>query len=186
MLALEEPSADHELGHKELVHEPETSHLHGGIVLFNYDHAIASEAVKTNIQSFVESGPCFLTIRTERRGISEGETVQGQKNHIGRVRSILEYTSPVASWKGADELVLDYMPWIRNIDTADAVLEAASLQENESRASGRGGRMTRNSQRALYQRYFSLSEEHRTMLHGSKLSDVGMGSALAGCSGASV
>lgn len=183
MHASEEPYADHEEGHRQLVHEPETSHLQGGIVLFNYDHVIALEAMKTNFKTYNTVCPRSTTIRTGGRGISEGEVVQGQKKQVERIRGVLGCISSSTLTKAVDDLVLDYEPWVQKITEADAVLEAASLKDSESRAAVRGGRMTRNSQRAHYERYFSLSEEHRAILHGSKLSCVGMGSVLSDRSG---
>lgn len=182
--ALEDTSEDYELGHKQLTHDPEISHLQGGIVTFNKDHAIALEAMEKNIHSFKTSGPRFVTIRSERRGIREREIIEGQKKHAERIRGILGCISWMNLTKGMEELVLDYVPWVQTMDEADAVLEANALKDSENRVVGRGGRMTRNSQRAHYERHFSLSEEHRTVLHGSRLSGVGMGNEISGCAGA--
>ena len=71
---------------------------------------------------------------------------------------------PLIHAQPLDALVLDYAPWIRSIDAADDVLEAAAKRESEARALLLGGRTTRNSQRLKYERYLTLGLDQRQVL----------------------
>ncbi|KAI5125008.1 hypothetical protein M0805_007432 [Coniferiporia weirii] len=166
------PSSDYEVGYRHLVHEPEMHHLQGGIALYNYDKEIASEAVvcvkHAMGRSAFGSGSERITYhRTEEHRRSKtADLLREQTCYFTRVSGVLGRIVPAVS---RETLVMDYLPWIRVIDCADAGLEAASLREAEGRTVLRGGRTTRNSQRVHYERYFGLDKEQRDELQKSGL-----------------
>ena len=158
------PSSDHEVGYRCLEYEPEDPHLQDGIILYNHDEAIATEAILCARRLVGCDGACA--------GAGEARPEDGWKptykdfldsrsRHFACVTSILNGIIPLVSRESVNGLVLDYEPWMRSIDRSDMMYEAASQKEAEARTGLRGGRTTRNSQRAQYQRYFELDSEER-------------------------
>lgn len=60
------------------------------------------------------------------------------------------------------ETLLDYEAWIRHMVRIDDVIEASWAEASALRLPGRGGRVTRNSQK--YERWISLAPDMRALL----------------------
>ncbi|KAH8118307.1 hypothetical protein DFH11DRAFT_1566743 [Phellopilus nigrolimitatus] len=170
----EGPSSDDELGYRRLVHESATTHLQGGIALYNYDNAIAEEVAHCARAAIGGEAPSsglgnITFTRTEGgRMPSASELLRARTSYYTRVSGVLNRIVPVWT-ESVNALMLDYEPWVRVIDRVDALQETAALKETEARSAVRGGRMTRNSQRMYYQRYFDLDDEQRKVLRDNGL-----------------
>ncbi|KAL5527587.1 hypothetical protein ACEPAG_6388 [Sanghuangporus baumii] len=169
--------ADLELGYPSLECETDILHLQDGITQYNYDEAIALEAFKCAGRmvgsSAANVGPgTLLDIRPEERWkTTTTELLLKRTEYFARVSGVLEKIVPLANRQSVDCLVLDYEPWVRLIDRIDMEMEAAALQESETRSRARGGRSTRNSQRMQYQRYFDLEDEARAVWRANAIAE---------------
>lgn len=163
---------DLEVGYHHVMAEPAIMHLQGGIPIFNRDESIAQEAMYcakkmvgiNNRMPDSGSGPSASLRTDERIALSTSALPEQRSRFLSRISDVLESVMPAVSLRAVDELVLDYEPWVRKMDEADGVLEAAAMREMEARAAMRVGRLTRNSQRQKYTRYFNLTEGQRACL----------------------
>jgi hypothetical protein len=182
-------SKDDEVGYTQLECDLDGNHLQDGIVLYNWDEAITIEAscsIKRQIGALLH-GPGCGDVSNARSGTRKelrgGGGLEGRKLplphdravHFTRVTGVLDKVVGNHVWRrtSVNELMMDYEPWVRWIDRSDGVHEKIAADEAERRSRSAvhgGGRLTRNSQRMGYQRYFELGEDERRNWDESGLS----------------
>ena len=78
-----------------------------------------------------------------------------------RTASVLDKVISTPWRQAVEVMMLDYEPWVRAIDRSDTEQEKIAASEAGMRAVVHGGRVTRNSNRAVYERYFELGGDER-------------------------
>ena len=151
--------------------------MQDGIAFFNDDEAFtieASASAKRLIGAISsESGRVTLPDRTNARQAPKAQDfLRDRMVHFERMRDILGKVVSSASRHDMHALILDYEPWVRTIDRSDSEQEKIAVEMTETRAANIVGRVTRNSNRAVfeYARYFDLEDEERRAWHEGGLS----------------
>lgn len=152
-------SPDDELGHSLLFSSLSPSVSQGGLAFFNWDTAIACEAVRTARSTFENQNEG----RVDARGIavhleSASDQFRSRADFWSQIHVVLGSVVPErVSALRQPSLFLDYEPWVRSMVAADDVMEAAAVEDVQG--TKRGGRLTRNSQRQDHVRYFRFSSD---------------------------
>lgn len=140
--------------------------------MYSYDDSMALEAVVCARRA-MDMEPTFsqcekpTLVRAEQQRMqTTTELLRHQSTYLSRVYRILGGLVPNIASQSFRSLVLEYGPWARLIDEADAQQEAKFLRDWESRTAVYAGkRMTRNSQRQDYARYLALTDGQRGELY---------------------
>ena len=154
----------------------EDLHLQDGLAFFNNDEAFTAEA-SASVKRLIgavrlgkdPSHERHLEARAQPKGF---HILRDRAVHLARATSVLDKIVSSASRQTLDALFLDYEPWVREIDRSDSNQEKIAAEEAEMRAANFGGRMTRNSNRAVYERYFQLDDEERRAWQESGLGPI--------------
>ncbi|KAH7914351.1 hypothetical protein BJ138DRAFT_1170698 [Hygrophoropsis aurantiaca] len=168
-----EPSLDDELGHHILFKPSHVSDTSDHLVFYHNDELIAQEATRLSrgTHAAVGKGPLLPSINPAASGSFREHQlflsrVVYESQMVDALQHIIYLPAPLMP---QSSVFLDYIPWVREMVTADDILERLAWDGMEKEKSGR---LTRNSMRAKHARAIELSTEQRGLLDSTKLEGI--------------